>query len=134
MVDSIHFFNLKKKFVLRTSCVPGTGIEPVCLAARDFKSLASTNFATRAWGNNSITLQQNQVQLTAFERVKKCEKCAMRRAACRRSHGSVHVIFGAKVRDGSRVGVPSDTAAPTTRPSEVSLVIDTMRFAPTPTR
>ncbi len=28
--------------------VPGTGIEPVCLAARDFKSLVSTNFTTRA--------------------------------------------------------------------------------------
>ena len=29
--------------------VPGTGIEPVCLAARDFKSLVSTNFTIRAF-------------------------------------------------------------------------------------
>ena len=28
--------------------VPGTGIEPVRLAARDFKSLVSTNFTIRA--------------------------------------------------------------------------------------
>ena len=28
--------------------VPGAGLEPACLTARDFKSLASTNFATRA--------------------------------------------------------------------------------------
>ena len=30
--------------------VPGTGIEPVRLAARDFKSLVSTNFTIRAVG------------------------------------------------------------------------------------
>ena len=29
--------------------VPGTGIEPVWLAPRDFKSLVSTNFTTRAF-------------------------------------------------------------------------------------
>ncbi len=29
--------------------VPGTGIEPVCLTARDFKSLVSTNFTIRAF-------------------------------------------------------------------------------------
>ena len=28
--------------------VPRTGVEPECLSARDFKSLASTYFATRA--------------------------------------------------------------------------------------
>ena len=28
--------------------VPRTGVEPACLSARDFKSLASTYFATRA--------------------------------------------------------------------------------------
>ena len=27
------------------------GIEPACLAAKDFKSLASTGFATSAWGS-----------------------------------------------------------------------------------
>ena len=36
--------------VVTTVCmVPGTGIEPVWLAPRDFKSLVSTNFTIRAF-------------------------------------------------------------------------------------
>ena len=34
--------------MIQESVVPGTGIEPVRLAARDFKSLVSTNFTIRA--------------------------------------------------------------------------------------
>ena len=41
--------------------VPGTGIEPVCLAARDFKSLVSTNFTTRAKSKKIIS--QNLIQI-----------------------------------------------------------------------
>jgi hypothetical protein len=34
------------------SLVPGTGIEPVHLAAANFKSATSTNFVTRAGGRD----------------------------------------------------------------------------------
>ena len=41
----------------KTYMVPEAGIEPACLAARDFKSLVSTDFTTRASGGAIAALE-----------------------------------------------------------------------------
>ena len=43
--------------------MPGTGIEPVRLAARDFKSLVSTNFTIRA------LLKQQVIKSATYKRM-----------------------------------------------------------------
>src|SRR3954465_10863781 len=42
-----------------TTLVPGAGIEPAWLAPRDFKSLVSTSFTTRAQAETALQVQES---------------------------------------------------------------------------